>query len=225
MDIKTKKELFDFLSSFVSEHKKALFEKNILERTKHFTLVLENVYQSHNASAILRSCDCLGIQNVHVLESENNFEAHCEISLGASQWLSLYRYDSTNSITDVYHHLRADGYSIVATTPHTNAYFPETIPIDKKLAFVFGTELQGLSTKAIEQADYQMKIPMYGFTESFNISVSAAISSYLFIDRLRKSEINWQLSEEEKLDIKISWAKSVIKKADLLEKEFFLRNG
>ncbi len=225
MDFKTKQELFSFFSDFISEHKGELFDKKILERTRYFCMVLDNVYQVHNASAILRSCECMGIQDVHIIESNNEFEAHGEIALGASQWLSLYKYNQKNSILDVYQQLRHKGYSIVATTPHTDAYTPETLPIDSKLAFVFGTELNGLSDEAIDQADFKMKIPMYGFTESFNISVSAALTSYLFIDRLRKSQIKWQLNEEEMLDVKINWAKSVINKVDLLEKEFFIRKA
>ncbi len=223
MEYQEKQELCDYLLSFISEHKRALFEKHILNRTRYITLVLENVYQSHNASAVLRSCDCMGIQDVHVIESENQFEAHSDIALGASQWLTLVKHKTANSVVEVFDNLRSKGYKIVATTPHTNAYTPETLPIDKKLAFVFGTELKGLSEEAIKNSDYLMKIPMYGFTESFNISVSAALTTYLFVERLRKSNINWSLSEMEKLDVKLSWAKSVIKKVELIEKEFVKR--
>ncbi|MEI8201787.1 MAG: RNA methyltransferase [Bacteroidota bacterium] len=221
MDILTKKRLFEFLSTFISENRKELFEKNIQERTKYITIVLDNVYQSHNASAILRSSECMGIQDVHIIQSENNFEANSEIALGSSQWLDLHKYNQKDSITEIYQSLRKKNYSIVATSPNNQAFTPETLPMNTKLAFVFGTELRGLSNDAMEQADFLMKIPMYGFTQSLNISVSVGITSYIFIERLRKMNINWQLGEEEMLDVKINWARSTIKRVDLLEKEFF----
>jgi len=85
---------------------------------------------------------------------------------------------------------------------------------------LFGTEEIGLSKIAMQNADGFVKIPMFGFTESLNISVSAAISLYELSKRLKSSTINWQLSEEEKIEQLIGWAKKVIKDGALIEKEF-----
>ena len=116
--------------------------------------------------------------------------------------------------------LKADGYKIIATTPHHNDCDITELPIDGKIALLFGTELQGLSKIALDNADGFVKIPMYGFTESLNISVCAAISLYEISKRLKNSTINWQLTEEEKLQQLLKWTKKIIKSSDLLINEF-----
>ncbi len=221
LSLAKKQQLYTFLSGFISQNKKNKFEENILQRTRYITVVLEDIFQPHNASAVLRTCDCFGIQDVHIIENNNKYEINPDVSLGSSKWLSLYKYHAaTYNTVDCLQHLKNSGYRIIATTPHKKDHTPEDLPLDQKIALVFGTEMEGLTTKAIEMADGFVKIPMYGFTESLNISVSAAILVRSIIERLHNSEIPWQLSETASLDILISWAKSVVKKADLLEKEF-----
>ena len=222
-----KQQLYSFLSGFISENKKNKFEEIILQRTRHLTVVLEDIFQPHNASAVLRSCDCFGIQDVHIIENNNKYEINPDVALGSSKWLSLYKYHAVeNNTLDCLQHLKDSGYRIIATTPHKKDHTPEGLPLDEKIALVFGTELEGLTPKALEMADGFVKIPMYGFTESLNISVSAALLVRSITERLHNSEIPWQLSETESLDIRISWAKSVVKKSDLLEKEFLRKiNG
>ncbi|NQX92861.1 MAG: TrmH family RNA methyltransferase, partial [Flavobacteriales bacterium] len=92
-------ELIEYLKQFAKGERVALFENRVALRTRHLCLVLENIYQSHNISAVLRSADCFGIQDVHIIENSNEFEVNTEISLGASKWLSLHRYhrDSKNN--------------------------------------------------------------------------------------------------------------------------------
>jgi len=141
--------------------------------------------------------------------------------MGSSKWLNLNKYngDKDNTIA-CFDKLRADGYKIVATTPHEKDVMLDELPLDQKTALVFGTELDGLSDIAMEKADAYVKIPMYGFTESFNISVSAALSMFHLSEKIRKSDIDWQLSEDEQVDIHINWAKAVIKKSDLIVEEY-----
>ncbi len=221
MSQKTAKELRDYLFGFISENKKTLFETIIENRTRHLTVVLENIYQPHNASAVLRSCDLFGVQDVHIIENSNEYTLSKEVALGSSKWLTMRKHNEEEENTlACYDALRKDGYRIVATTPHTKDVMLDELPLDQKTALVFGTELTGLSDIAMENADAYVKIPMYGFTESFNISVSAALSLYQLTENLRKSEINWQLSEEEKVDIQIAWAMNVIKKSDLIVEDF-----
>jgi tRNA (guanosine-2'-O-)-methyltransferase len=217
-----KQQLYSFLSGFISENKKNKFEEIILQRTRHITVVLEDIFQPHNASAVLRSCDCFGIQDVHIIENNNKYEINPDVALGSSKWLSLYKYHaSENNTVDCLQHLKDSGYRIIATTPHKKDHTPESLPLDEKIALVFGTEMEGLTPEAIVMADGFVKIPMYGFTESLNISVSAALLVRSITERLHNSEIPWQLSETESIEVRIAWAKSVVKKADLLEKEFF----
>jgi tRNA (guanosine-2'-O-)-methyltransferase len=221
-----KQQLYSFLSGFISENKKNKFEEIILQRTRYMTVVLEDIFQPHNASAVLRTCDCFGIQDVHIIENNNKYEINPDVALGSSKWLSLYKYHSSeNNTSDCLHLLKDSGYRIIATTPHKKDSTPEDLPLDQKIALVFGTEMDGLTPEAIALADGFVKIPMYGFTESLNISVSAALLVRSLTERLHNSGIPWQLSDSESLDIRISWAKSVVKKADLLEKEFLKKSG
>jgi len=218
---KTAIELRDYLFSFISENKQHLFETIIEDRTRYLTVVLENIYQPHNASAVLRSCDLFGVQDVHIIENSNEYTLSDQVAMGSSKWLTLKKYnDEKENTIACFDALRNEGYKIVATTPHTKDVMLADLPLDQKTALVFGTELTGLSDIAMENADAYVKIPMYGFTESFNISVSAALSLYQLTDNIRKSEIDWSLNKDEKIDIQIAWAMNVIKKSQLIVEDF-----
>jgi len=218
---KTTIELRDYLFSFISENKQHLFETIIEDRTRYLTVVLENIYQPHNASAVLRSCDLFGVQDVHIIENSNEYTLSDQVAMGSSKWLTLKKYNEEKENTIAcFDALRKEGYKIVATTPHTKDVMLADLPLDQKTALVFGTELTGLSDVAMENADAYVKIPMYGFTESFNISVSAALSLYQLTDNIRKSKIDWSLSKDEKIDIQINWAMNVIKKSGLIVEDF-----
>ncbi len=221
-DILVKEKLVDYMMTFVSEERKKRFENIIKNRTKHITVVIEDVYQPHNASAVLRSCDLTGVHDVHIIENKNNYDVNPEVAMGSSKWLNIMKYNnSDNNTLEVINSLKKSGYKIVATTPHKKSYGIDDIPIDEKTALLFGTELTGLSDIAIENSDEILTIPMYGFTESYNISVSAALCLYTLTQRLRKSEIKWQLDPSERIDILINWARNSVSKWDALEKHFF----
>lgn len=218
--------LIEHLKTMVTEQRLALFESRIEERTDHITLVLENIYQTHNISAVLRSADCFGIQHVHVIENDNSFEVNKEISLGASKWLDIHRHrgEQENSKTAL-RKLKKQGYQIIATTPHENDCLIEELDLTKPSALVFGTELTGITDEVREEADGFVKIPMYGFTESFNISVAAALVSYELSKKLRSEDISWQLSESEKERILFNWLKTSIKSSDKIIERFQRENG
>ncbi len=221
MDNKTKDKLYQFLFSLITEERKSLFEKVIDYRTKHFTVVLENIYQPHNASAVLRSCDLTGIQDVHIIENNNEYTPNPEVAMGSAKWLNLHKYQhETDNTLQTINYLKQQGYKIVATTPHKENYSPHNLPIDEKTALLFGTELSGLSDVAIENADEFVKIPQFGFTESYNISVSVALLLYTLINRLHSSNINWQLSDEERSNIMLEWTRRSIKRSDIIEAQF-----
>ncbi len=209
--------LLDHILSFVTENKKEVFRRVLANRTKHITLVLENVFQPQNASAVVRSCDCFGIQDLHVIESENEYNVNPRIVMGASKWVDIHQHtDTTSAIDD----LKAQGFQIIATSPHSNDVNVQDFIPHKKSAIFFGTEYDGLSNEVMEKADRFVKIPMYGFTESFNISVAAALVLQSITDTLRNSSINWHLSTQEKQDLFGKWARKCVKNVDIIEKEF-----
>ena len=216
-----KQDLLDYLYNFLSENKMNLFDKIIADRTKYVTVALENIFQPQNASAVLRTADVFGIQDVHVIENDNEYNVNPRVVHGASKWINLHKYneEENNTLTCI-NKLKSDGYKVYGTTPHTDDCLIQDIPLDDKVALVFGTEMTGLSDIAMENVDGFVKIPMYGFTESLNISVSASICLYELKKRLKQSDINWQLSEDDKLDQLLVWAKKVIKDGTLIEKQY-----
>lgn len=219
--MKTKQQLLEHLLSFVSEHKQELFHQIITNRTKHVTVILEDIFQPQNASAVLRSCDVFGVQDIHIIENDNEYTLNPKVVMGASKWIDLHKYnEKENNTLDCINTLKAKGYKVYATTPHTNDCLIEDLPLDNKVALMFGTEMTGLSSVAMENVDGYVKIPMYGFTESLNISVSAAITLYEISKRLKESNINWQLNQDEQTELLINWSKKVVKSSDLIEKEF-----
>lgn len=218
--------LAEYLSGFVTEDRMAKFNNIIDYRTRHITIALEDIFQPHNASAVLRSCECFGVQDVHIIENENKYQVNPDVALGSSKWLNLIKYNQKkHNTTDCIRSLKKEGYHIVATSSHKDDFTIDQLPLDHKIALFFGTELRGLSSEVLDHADAYVKIPMYGFTESFNISVSAAICLFSITSRLRNSEIQWQLSDKEKSDIKLQWLKNSIKGAEAIEKEFKKKSG
>ena len=217
-----KKELIEYLKQFVFERRAELFENVIQNRTRYITVVLEDIFQAHNASAVLRTAECFGIQDIHIIENRNQYTVSPDVALGSPKWLNLKKYNKNenNTLTAI-NELKQKGYRIVATTPHTNDVNLEDFDLNKgKIALFFGTEQHGLSQLMIDHADEYLKIPMYGFTESFNISVSAAIVLHHLTYKLRQSNIDWKLSEQEKIDILFEWLKRAVKKSNMLIEKF-----
>jgi tRNA (guanosine-2'-O-)-methyltransferase len=212
----------DYLKDFVTDEKNKLFERLVRERTDYITVVLEDLYQPHNISAILRSCDCFGVQHIHIIENKNKFRDNTEISLGAREWLTLHHHPDQEDSTKTIQALKAQGYRIIATTPHEKEVMIDAIDLHRgKMAFFFGTELTGLSETTLSLADEYVKVPIYGFTESYNVSVCAGLLMYSVVQRLRRSDVNWRLSEEEKQNVLFAWYKHTIKaSAQILKRAF-----
>ena len=181
-------------------------------------MVLEDIYQPHNASAVMRTCDCFGIQNIHIIENQNSYEVNPEVALGSTQWLQLERYNQPGNKNSMRcaEELRKRGYALVATSPHVDGYTSADVPLDRPLAVLMGTEGRGLSDELLESADYHLRIPMYGFTESYNLSVSAAMIMHRLSERIRNSDINWQLNKEEESRILLDWLKKSIRNSDAI---------
>lgn len=209
-------DFLDFLYQNLSEERRKRFETISAKRTRYITVAIENIYQSHNASAVLRSCECFGIQDVHIIEGSNQFIPNDEIALGAEKWLDIYKYKGNNSLDICYSELRQKGYVIAATTPHFDAIPINDLPVDKPLAFIFGNEKDGLTEEAIKKSDIRVAIPMYGFTESFNISVSVALFLQKAIDKSIETKSLRYLSEEERLALLIQWCLKSIRNSENL---------
>ncbi|MCK5201739.1 MAG: RNA methyltransferase [Spirochaetales bacterium] len=227
MTEKLDKELIQYFKTFITDNRLGKMDKVLSMRTRYLTVVLENIYQPHNASAVLRSCDGFGVQDVHIIENSNSYRINPGVSLGSSQWLTLHKYNTEkeNSITAI-KRLKANGYRIVATTPHKKDQNLEVFDLSKgKIALFFGTEMHGLSDIVLENADEFMKIPMYGFVESFNISVSCAISLHNLSHRLRESDIDWKIDAFEKEKILLEWMRNSVKNAASLEEEYYRRRS
>jgi tRNA (guanosine-2'-O-)-methyltransferase len=209
-------KITNHLEEFVSENKQHLIAKVLSERTRHFTVVLEDLFDPHNISAVIRSCDCFGIQDLYITQHLHEYNVNPKIVQGASKWVTLHKFEEkATSTKECFAKLRKEGYRLVGTTPDANNASIDEMPIDDKTALVFGTELAGLSDFAKGEVDELVHIPMYGFTESFNISVSAALTMQTLVRRLKLSNVNWSLSESEKLQLKLEWYKRIVKRSDL----------
>ena len=211
-------KLLAYLEGYLTEKRKALFKKVLEDRTRHFTVVLEDIFQPHNASAVVRTCDIFGIQDVHAIENKYNNKISRHVAKGSQKWLSYNRYrDDRDNTKSCLASLKEKGYQIIATTPHNDSCLLQDFDVTKKSAFVFGVESEGVSETVTENADGFLKIPMVGFTESLNISVAAAIILQEVTSKLRNSEVDWKLSDEEKQMLYFNWVKTTIKNVDKIE--------
>jgi tRNA (guanosine-2'-O-)-methyltransferase len=222
MDWEYKKGLFNLFRGLKLEKRNELMDRVLSDRTRYTTVVLENIYQPHNASAVLRSCDCFGVQDVHIIENSYQYELNPHVSLGAAQWLNLHRYsDLENNTADCINSLKKEGYRIVATTPEENAVSIHDFDVTKgKFALLFGTEKFGLTPEAFEMADEYIRIPMYGFTESFNISVSVSLCLFHFTEKIRTQKVDWQLTEDEQIDIYLQWYRNTVTNSEMIERKY-----
>lgn len=220
--VEKEERLLNHLAQFVSDHKKNFVERVLSERTRHVTVVLENIYQSQNASAAVRTCECMGIQDIHIVENTAKYQLNIRVLKGADKWLNLERYrrKGIDNTEICFQHLRHNGYKILVADPAEDGISIDDIDVSEKTAIVFGNELNGASASALQHGDQKIRIPMYGFTESLNISVSVAICLSTILRKLRQSAVNIYLSEAEKEAIRLSWYRKIVRHSDILEREF-----
>lgn len=212
-----KKNLIDYLKEFVTEERFRKIQEVAKDRTHHLCVAVEDLYQAHNTNAVIRSAECFGVQNIHVIQNQFEFQVNREISMGASKWLDIHSHNTTKEcIQD----LKQKGYRVVATMPAEKETMLDEVDLSTPIAFLFGTEKFGLSSEAIELADEFVKIPMYGFTESYNVSVSSALVMMSAMSRLRKSDISWQLPESEQHTLMLKFLRASIREVEKIEKRF-----
>ena len=221
----TRAEFINFLKKYVQKERQEKFKKVLNERTKYITVVLEDIHHPHNASAVIRSCDCFGIQDAHIIENKYEYDINPFVVKGASKWINIKKYNKEkNNTLNCINKLKEDGYRIIATSPHASDKDLGDLDLSAgKVALVFGTEETGISNIVKENADEFIKIPMVGFTESFNISVCAAICLNELSNKARKEGINFKLTEEEKAHLTMEWLIKSTRNPKKLEKEFHNR--
>lgn len=209
--------LLEYLEGFLSEERKQRFIEILQERTNYITVAIEDVYQMHNTSAVVRSCEAFGVQQVHLIEGRYGKRLDEEIAMGAQKWVDVHRYQNSKMVLES---LRNKGYQIVATTPHEKDSLLSDFTLTQKTALFFGTENKGLSDYVLDNADAYLKIPTVGFTESLNISVSAAIILQYLTAQLKRSTLDWKLSPEEFLEKRLDWSKKSIKSINDILKRY-----
>ena len=215
-------KLTTYLEGFVTEKRKNTFKNILLNRTRHFTVVLEDIFQQHNSSAVIRSCDVFGIQDIHIIENKYHSKVSRHVAKGSQKWLNLNNYkEDKNNTKDCLTRLKNEGYQIIATSPHNNTCTLHDLDISKKSAFIFGVEKSGVSEEVLINSDKILTIPMVGFTESLNISVAAAIILENLTNKLRNSNYPWRLSEKEQEIIYANWLEKSIKNVDEIKNRFF----
>jgi tRNA (guanosine-2'-O-)-methyltransferase len=214
-------DLINHLSTFVTAERKKRFEEVLKNRTQYIAVALEDIYQPHNASAVLRSCDGFGIQDVYIIENKNKYLLNPDVTLGSDKWLTLLKYNKEeNNTLKCIHDLKSKGYTIAVTNPHSNSHTSENLPLNNKVALFFGTEQKGCSEELKNSAGMFVNIPMLGFSESFNISVAAALCLYVLSSRIRNENIDWKLSATEKEEVLLNWYRNSIPEARFIEKEY-----
>ncbi|AWX43066.1 tRNA (guanosine(18)-2'-O)-methyltransferase [Flagellimonas maritima] len=213
-------DLLTYLENFITEERKQRFLDVLAERTKFLTVAIEDVYQLHNTSAVIRSCDAFGVQEIHVIEDKFGKRLDKNIAMGAEQWVDVNRYTTTSDCIRV---LKDEGYTIIATTPHDNSTLLSNFEFKTKIALFFGTEKEGLSNEVLQKANSFLKIPMVGFSESLNVSVSAAIIIQKLVQCLKNSQMQWQLSDIEILEKRMDWTKKSIKDVERIIERFQLK--
>lgn len=221
MNKKAQQELTAYLEGFVSQKRRNLLKSILEQRSRYLSIMLEDLYQPHNTAAVLRSCDAFGVQDVHVLQISNRYQPSKMVSVGAEKWVYQHRHAGDEGLTlKKMKEFKEQGWALVATCPNEDGYTPSNLPLDKPLMLMFGSEKPGLSEQAIEEADYRLQIPMHGFSESFNVSVSVALILQVLSSRIREENIEWGLNAEEKELIYLDWLRNSIKRSSEVEKHF-----
>jgi tRNA (guanosine-2'-O-)-methyltransferase len=218
-------DFLDYLGKYITPHKKAAIERVLSQRTRFFTVVLEDIFKPHNASAVLRTCDCFGIQDIHLIEKTDTYKINPFVTRGASQWVDLHKHFTPegSAVDQCFGRLRSESYAIYGTSPATDSLSIHDLPIipNQKVALVFGNEHEGISEEVKSKVDGLVHIPMRGFTESFNISVSASIFLYELMKRANEMEIpDFHLSDQDRTELRLRWYKDIVPHADIHERHF-----
>ena len=202
------------LEPFMLEGRSERLREVAAYRTRGLTVLLDGVHDPHNLSAVVRSCDAFGLLDLHVIESQARFRVRSKISQGCEKWLDIHRHAGPENAIDT---LRASGHELWVADASKDSIPVDQVPFQKRLALVFGNEHRGASAKLREAANGTFHIPMHGFSESFNISVAAAITLAIAArQRERLLGRHGDLSPEEQKALVWNWQKRSVKHAKLI---------
>ncbi|MGB1003390.1 MAG: TrmH family RNA methyltransferase [Salibacteraceae bacterium] len=223
-----KAELLKYMDTYLNDPRRDRLNEVLDNRTTHFCVAMEDLFYERNSGAIIRTADGYGIQNVHVIEPKESFKSKVTniISKGAEKWVTKTQHDDIeNGAKMCIDELRAQGYQIVATSPHKDGHTIHDFDISKKSAFFLGAEKTGISDIVMEEADDYIAMPIYGFTESYNVSVANAILLHELVNRLRNSDIDWKLTKKEREELLLDWVMKSVVSSDLLAEKFIADKG
>lgn len=196
------------LESSLTEARQEKCRAILDERMSYMSIVLEDIYNPQNSNAVLRTADCFGVQNVHIVETMNVHEERNLVSKGSEKWLSLHRYntpDIDNSLVCI-KRLKEQGIRIVSAMPHKEGVDIRDFDVKKgPFAIVLGNELYGVSMEMEEFSDEYINIPMYGFTESLNLSVAGALCMHELRNKICREVPDWPLTEDERKNVHLEW--------------------
>lgn len=196
-------QTFEYLKQFLTEERLAKIDHFSQESSDFVLPVMDDVYQFRNAAAIIRSVEACAFHKVIAMEEENVFNPNLTVTKGAETWVEVEKMPKN---LDSLKNIKERGYKILAVSLEKNAVMLPDYQVTEPIALVFGTELEGVSKEVIDFADETLAIPMYGFTKSYNVSVAAGICMYELKQKLLRSDIDYKLSEEKLLKMKIRWA-------------------
>ena len=166
---------------FLLPERKARIDEVVANRTRTLTVVMEALCDPQNVNAVLRTCEAFGVQGLHVVEGpQKRYDPNKKVSQNADKWLDVRRWSSTRECLG---HLKAEGFKIYATHLGTDSVALGDLSFAPKVALVFGNEHRGVSDEAVALADVNFTIPMFGFSQSFNVSVAAAITLARAVER------------------------------------------
>ncbi len=216
----------ELMRPFLTRERINTLKKALALRTRHITVVLDDIYHPHNISAVVRSCEAFGIQDLHVLQVENPFKPNKGVTKGSQQWITFHRHTSIEACVQA---LRDRGYMLLGADPPSKGYpsLPvDQVEVDRPVALVFGREKEGLHQELRDMCDGLFHIPMRGLTESFNISVTVAITLYVLRTKLDQLPRNiWELSHEEQADLLDDWSVKSVRKGPEVLREIKARSG
>jgi tRNA (guanosine-2'-O-)-methyltransferase len=169
------------LEPMLTAERIARIDAVLAARLASVATVVEDTYDPHNAAATIRTTEALGLQDLHVIEPHLRFSATKGVTRGAHRWIDLHRWPAAESAVG---HLRSSGFRVYATAPDAKVSV-EDVDVSGPLAILFGNEHEGLSPAAIAACDASITVPMFGFTESYNLSVTVGLAMSRLATRRR----------------------------------------
>ena len=214
-------KIFQHLQQFLTDERLEKINHFAPESSDFVLPVIEDVFQFRNAAAIVRSVEACGFHKIIAMESEHEFNPNLRVTKGAETWVEVEKLPHN---LDSLREIKNRGYKILAVSPENNATMLSDYDLKEPVALVFGTEAAGVSEEILDFADETLAIPMYGFTQSFNVSVAAAICVYELKQKLLRSNLDYKLSEEKLWEMKVRWAMNSIKSGEQILANYLSEN-